>query len=483
MIRDQGRVKIVIRPVCLRWRVLGGVFLGVAVLILAVALRSYANDDPYITYRYAHNLARGAGLVFNKDLNVLSTTTPLYTFLLVPVVYLAPDLPAFSNSLSALSLGLTAILLFNMATDRGNELAGWVAGLLTIFFPLILTSFGAETAFYILLIVAALFLYGRDRLDLAATVAGLAALTRGDGALIALALAIHYVWNRHKLPWRPFFLYLVVVAPWYLYSWRHFGSPFPATLQAKLHQSDMSVTMGFIDGVLHWAKIYARRPVYWLYLPLILAGAVAAVRKHRWTLPLLLWAVLYFAGYSILNVPRYHWYYSPLIPPLMLLIGLAVSELSELGFADSRHRVIIGLVLSVVLVWPSLQAFGNLVKNSPDGRAQIYTQAGEWLKQNTPSEATVGTLEVGILGYFSERSIVDFAGLIQPDISRQVASGYENAAIWAIEAYRPDYLIFHPEWFPNLIALSWFPDRYQLIEQFENERYASSPLNVYAQKQ
>ena len=462
------------------WLVLVIVGVAASALFLAVALRSYANDDPYITYRYARNLAQGKGMVFNAGLNVLSTTTPLYTFILAVGSFVMPDLPAFSNVLSALSLGLAVILLYRLAAAQGEGMAGLIGGLLTLFFPLVVSSFGAETAFHISLIIASFYWYSQERLNLAAAAAGLATLTRGDGVLVAIALATHFLWTRRRFPLLPFLVYLVIIAPWYIYSWLHFGSPFPATLQAKLRQSGMAVTTGFVEGVAYWARRYARRPIYWLYLPLIVGGALGASRRHKWAIPLLLWAFLYLIGYGMLNVPRYHWYYSPLIPPLMLLFGLGVSGLVRYVPADSRIQLFTGLALAGLLVWPSLKACQGLIRNSPDGRAQIYTVAGKWLNQNTPSEAAVGTLEVGILGYYSQRSIVDFAGLIQPDVARQVEAGYENAAIWAVGIYQPEYLVFHPAWFPRMVAASWFSDRYRIVKQFENERYASNPLVVYA---
>ena len=48
-----------------------------------------ANDDAFITYRYARNIASGQGFVFNPGERLLGTTTPLYTLSLVPVALLA----------------------------------------------------------------------------------------------------------------------------------------------------------------------------------------------------------------------------------------------------------------------------------------------------------------------------------------------------------------------------------------------------------
>ena len=209
-------------------------------------------------------------------------------------------------------------------------------------------------------------------------------------------------------------------------------------------------------------------------------GIVDTLRRNRWVVPLLLWALLYFLGYSALNVPRYHWYYSPLIPPLMLLVGLGTAASLKRIVADPQLRAAAGLALAGLLVWPSLRGSLDLAQVSPDGRAQIYLAAGSWLNTHTPEDASVGTLEVGILGYESERTIIDFGGLLQPDIGKRVSGGYEDAAAWAIQNYHPDYLVFHPGWFPNLVAEPWCAERYKDVTRFENPAYTSNPLVVYA---
>src|SRR5260370_38217980 len=56
---------------------------GIVRIISAVPLLPYGLfDDAYITFRYAANLARGLGLVFNPSEHVLGTTSPLFTVIL-----------------------------------------------------------------------------------------------------------------------------------------------------------------------------------------------------------------------------------------------------------------------------------------------------------------------------------------------------------------------------------------------------------------
>jgi hypothetical protein len=83
----------------------------------------------------------------------------------------------------------------------------------------------------------------------------------------------------------------------------------------------------------------------------------------------------------------------------------------------------------------------------------IYRAIGEWLQANTPPSASVAALEVGAIGYYARRPMIDFAGLIQPAVAAQLtpSATYSDVARWAIGSYQPDYLVLEPAHFPELI--------------------------------
>ena len=49
--------------------------------------------------------------------------------------------------------------------------------------------------------------------------------------------------------------------------------------------------------------------------------------------------------------------------------------------------------------------------------------------------------------------MIDFAGLIQPMVADQFAYGktYEDASIWAVEKYHPDFILIFSNSFPGLV--------------------------------
>ena len=439
---------------------------------------NWAYDDPFVTYRYAANLQHGLGFVYNPAERVLSTTTPLFTFLLALLGNLWTDLPRLANAIGAFSLALGGIFLWDLAHTWESPLTGYAGLLLYPAFPLLLGTLGSETSLYLAFCLGAFAFYSRQRYSLTAVCIALAVLTRPDGILLAVILALHYlVWIRRPLPWRALALFLGLTVPWFVFAWIYFGSPLPVTLAVKQHQGSMAISQYFIPGLSSILGVYTWWP-YLLEALFAAAGVIFMVRYARhWGL-FLAWTVFYFFMYSILGVSSYFWYYAPLVPGFIVFLGLGISSL--VGFFISNRAVSYGAVIIVLLVLLGSQASHLHLNN----RLIMYAAVGEWLRDNTPQDASVGTLEVGIIGFHAQRRMIDFAGLIQPQVSDQFTkyTTYEDAALWAVERYRPDYLAFFDQQFPRL-EKGYAARHCKVIKSFSGKTYAyTSNMNVYACK-
>jgi hypothetical protein len=138
------------------WKIAARVAYLVALTGLLYALfYAWGYDDPYITYRYARNLADGHGFVYNLGERTLSTTTPFYTLLLAGLSFIWNDLPRLANFISAASLAAGGLLLWDLGRHLRAPVIGWSALLLYPTFPLVNTTIGSETPIYLALCVAA----------------------------------------------------------------------------------------------------------------------------------------------------------------------------------------------------------------------------------------------------------------------------------------------------------------------------------------
>lgn len=475
------------------WWVL--IYLGLSTMFIYVVFSHWAYDDPFITYRYAYNLAHGLGFVYNPSERILSTTTPLFTLLLVPFSLLNFDLSRVAVFFGAISISSGGLLLWYLASSWKPALVGWAGIALYTTFPLLYATLGSETPIYITFCLGSFMFYARQRYNWTAVFCSLATLTRPDGILVPLILAIDFLLrDRQSIPWKPVLLFLGLTLPWFIFAWLYFGSPIPVTLIAKQHQGGMSISLPFARGFLYWARGYAQQWFYWVEATLAFLGFVYLLwREHQW-MPLISWTICYFIAYSILGVSRYHWYYAPLLPGYVILVGIGgyaisanLSFVRKLSLVDNHSGdiVLTVSVIAAILVFSIGQGSSLLkLRNLPDKRVSIYKDIGTWLTENTPPNALVGALEVGIIGYYSHRPMLDFAGLIQPDIAQQLKfnTTYDDVALWAVENKRPDYLVLHSGGFPK-VEQSYVAQYCHLVKRFPKEPYGySSDMDMYACK-
>ena len=441
-----------------------GYFLLTTIVLFGV-LNSWGYDDPFITYRYAENLHTGLGFVYNAGERVLSTTAPFFALILAGVRFFWANLPRAANLISAISLAAGALFLWDIATQWERPLVGWAALLLYPTFFFLVTTLGSETPLYLALCLGAIASYLRQKYTLSATLLALAILTRGDAAILALVLAadwlLHHLGSPTKplslklLPWRAVIVGTAILLLWVIFAIPYFGSPLPVTLAVKRAQGLLNISESFAPGFFVIVHPNTNMISFWVETILFFIGAGFAVWRARPWLLLLIWAGLYFLAYTALGVTRYFWYYAPLVPAIVGMIGLGLEAVKEcIPPARAGRRF---------LAWASILTLAGLaiaqgihlfqIRDNLDPRLTAYRMVGEWLSQNTSPTVAIGTLEVGVIGYYaSPRPIIDFAGLIQPEVADLFAPQitYQNTAIWAITMYKPRILVLHSGSFPYL---------------------------------
>jgi hypothetical protein len=503
--------------------------LAAIALLLGIALHPLAVDDAFITYRYARHLAAGQGFTYNVGRPVLSTTAPLYALILAAGALAWPDLPALANGLSAVALWAAATLVFILGWREKTPWVGSLAALFLVAHPLLWLGLGLETALFLALALGALVAYRGGRLYWTAVLLALATLTRGDGLILTGVVASHCAlyWLTRQ-GWRiasqsqagelsgrmvleAVGVYVVVVLPLLIWlTWR-FGSPLPATLGAKGAQAELGVT-GFYPhttylqgmGILIRALL-AQSPLYALFVPAVAAGLVATWGWGRWVCLIVVWGVAHLAGYTIVGVTPYYWYYAPLVPALVCLAALGIVESARWlvqrlplrrGAEQAAAWGVGGLWAATLLValgrsdWAMVQALDGPVpppddavsKMLPEAKVGVYQQAGLWLRDHTPGDAVVGVTEVGIIGYYAERTMVDFLGLLEPEVAQALGRG---DLYWALLRYQPDYLALtaiSPLYAYDLRADPWFQVAYAPLQTFSDPRFWGSPVTVYQRR-
>ncbi|MFN2225816.1 MAG: hypothetical protein ACK2UY_05905 [Anaerolineae bacterium] len=306
--------------------------------------------------------------------------------------------------------------------------------------------------------------------------------------------------------WRPALaaaLYVAVMLPLLAWlTWR-FGSPLPATLGAKRAQAELGITgfyahTTYLQGLCLLARArLAQSGKYLLFIPAVLVGLARLWKRADWVRLLVAWGAAHLLAYALLGVTPYTWYYAPLVPGAAALMGLGIVEsvrwLGRKGIGKLGNWGLglawAGLLLAALAWsdWAMVQALDGplpppedpVSKVLPEAKVDVYERAGLWLHDNAPPGALVGVTEVGVMGYYSGRTMVDFLGLLEPGVARALARG---DLYWALLRYQPDYLALtavSPLYAYDLRADSWFQVAYVPVQTFDDARFWGSPLTIY----
>jgi hypothetical protein len=103
---------------------------------------------------------------------------------------------------------------------------------------------------------------------------------------------------------------------------------------------------------------------------------------------------------------------------------------------------------------------------------QLYTTqaVGMWLAENTPPSATVFLECLGYIGYFSNRQMYDFPGLVRPQIAQTVRT-HNFSLVHAAAHFSSDYLILRPHELRWLAADNpKFLERYSIVHTVDQWR-------------
>ncbi|MBL0011441.1 MAG: hypothetical protein IPP22_11535 [Nitrosomonas sp.] len=78
------------------------------------------------------------------------------------------------------------------------------------------------------------------------------------------------------------------------------------------------------------------------------------------------------------------------------------------------------------------------------GRHEDYASIGSWLKENTNINSSVAMVEIGTVGWYADRYIIDILGLTNKYNADYIADS--DVVSW-LSKYQPDYILRHePRW-------------------------------------
>lgn len=424
-------------------------------------------DDAWIHQTYARNLAQFGEWSFIAGRPSAGSTAPLWSFLLALGYGLG--LPLFSwafllGALCLLGLGLAGEVLLRSYCPKLPGRIPWACLFLVGEWRLVWAAVsGMETLLSGLLVLLVLALAGRARgrnWGWVGLLISLSVWVRPDGLTLLgpagfILLFAEPDWRQRarSLIWLSAGL-AVLVVPYLAFNWVVQGSLWPNTFYAK--QAEYAV-LREVPLLLRFFREVSLPLIGsgLLLLPGFVTFTVQAWKTRRWPV---LAAVIWFLGYGFIYALRlpvtyqYGRYFMPAMP-VYFVIGLAglVILVRELRTTRVRRILRQAWVLSLTGLWIGFYLLG--AGRYAQDVAVIETEmvaTARWVAANTEPGDLVAAHDIGALGYFAGRDLVDLAGLISPEVIPFIRD--EDRLRSYMDEQQVDYLVVFPDWYTRLAA-------------------------------
>jgi hypothetical protein len=242
---------------------------------------------------------------------------------------------------------------------------------------------------------------------------------------------------------------LVVVLPYVIFNLLVSGAILPNTFYAKSAEYAETITQNPFP--VRWFALFLQPMIggQILLIPGIVYAGWRAIRARDWrALVPILWIVLLPALYAWrLPVAYQHGRYEMPILPFALVFGVVGTRalFRKIPPRVVRHAWALSIA-ALVVVYYGIGA-GQYARDVAIIDCEMVG-AAKWVEANTPREAIIAAHDIGALGYFTDRAVVDLAGLVTPDVIPFIRD--EARLRDFILARGASYAIFFPTWYPAL---------------------------------
>ena len=401
--------------------------LSIAALVgLSLSFGMCIQDDAFISFRYARNLADGDGLVFNPGEPVEGYTNFLWTALLAPAFALELS-PLLYTVLIGVASAAAAVAVAWVFTREDGPIAWAAPFFVALNLGLAMESVqGLETGLFAAWVGLALGLRARESPENggwgSALAAGLAALTRPEGYLLfalleGTGLLYDRAW-RHRL--KAWALFLAVTLPHLAFRVLYYGDIVPNTFHAKVGHTTAQALRG-----VHYLADFAASNVTLSALALI--GLVVALRRRSSRLEALLPGIvlpwlLYVAYVGGDFKPTWR-FVVPLLVPLAWLARIGLGALpragTRVGGLAWAAAALAGLSADTARGYPAFTAVAEY-------RLQVMEDdlfTGAFLRDTYPPTSVLAIHAAGAVPFACDFYTIDMWGLSDPHIARREVEG------------------------------------------------------------
>lgn len=447
-----------------------------------VANGGFPLDDSWIHQVYGRNLAQTGVWSFIPGVPSAASTSPLYTVLLSLGYKLGLDYRFWTHFLGIIALGVSAVLAAHLTSRLlpGRRVISFLGGLVVVgaWHLVWAAASGMETMLFSMWTLVLITLTWREwdnqqplntttlllRGALFGASAALSTITRPEGIVLAGIAGILILVARPHDTFSKLLIwiagaglaFLVFVAPYLALNIQLTGGLLPDTAAAK--QAEYAPLLLESYPVRFWnmlLPLLASAALFLLpgivYYTIVIIKQVSSNHKQILALLPVFWSLALVALYAA-RLPAYYQhgrYVIPALPALLVVGFIGTVWLIRNGSRSMLSRVLTRSVALSFLIG-ALYFFVQgawIYKQDVAIIDQEMVTSARWIQANIPPEDLLAVHDIGAVGYFAPRPILDLAGLVSPEIVPFILDG---DALWNwLQEKDARYLMAFPEHIPG----------------------------------
>lgn len=403
------------------WKVLS-IFSLVLFLTCVIQRAEYSPDDTFIYLKYAENLSVGDNFSFNAGEPSYGITSPLWAIMLMIPFIINTDPFWFSKSLDLLFILLSFYIFYRLTEYffKDNTILRFLALIIFIINPWIIrTSFtGMETSLAVFAVLLIFLCYYTGKFRLMFIVSGLSVLIRPELIFLNLILLLFvFIYQRSGIKnfQLEFVKYLSIlfftIVPFWIFAYFTFGTIVSNTSLGKsLLTFDFNKIISFGSDTL---RVFVLLSPIEAVLAMFASLFVIIKRKQVFMYPVLTWIAVLLAVYFLTSASVMARYFM-ITYPFIVLIAVKFLE-----FLPMRKGFLTMIVFLICITY-SQYIFYSYVKpyslGFSKGINECLIPASKWINQNTNEGSRILASDVGVIGFYSDRYVIDGAALINNDL-------------------------------------------------------------------
>ncbi len=479
-------------PIKIVYRVL--IFCLFLLFIYHIFLYNTDAEDAYISFRYAHNLVDGKGLVFNEFQNVEGYSDFLWIILLACTNLITSiDIPLLGRCMgllfSFLTIFLSFIIILRLTAVKISALYIFLVISSSGIFACYAVS-GLESPLYSFLILLFILFLFKSKWFISGILISLAAMTRPEGCLLLFCALIYITYAKKKYPikerlfsmlWLIFGMSVLAI-PWNVWRISYYGYLLPNALAAK---SGMALSKQILDGINYFnGFMTVTAPVLVLMLFKLLQILFDSKKRILIFNPHNIFFIYIIGIYSLFYIsvggdwmPAWR-FFEPLIPIIAIFTAFLLIKFPlPKKYTFSKYSLpAIFLICSYLMILNS-STNSNMLDSAHTWKVSVKQLKilGNWFASALPSDIVVVSYANGAFSYYFNHHTIDSWGLTDEHIAR-FGNKYKNGVSGHI-SYDYNYIINQN---PDIIVFNQgigFTDRPVLWPEIDSAA-ASNYTNV-----